>query len=106
MDPAHLQDLHAERLKSGEKPVQRRLISKRAVQHSFHRLDGGREPLEVKQGFGRQDPYYADLVVGRRHENPQQVGTGNGTSPRCLLPACGTPLTTGEFGHPGEIRAG
>jgi hypothetical protein len=106
MDPADLQDLHAERLKSGEKPVQRRLIRKRAVQDSFHRLDGGREPLEVKQGFGREDPHYADLVVGRRHENPQQVGMSNGTSPRCLLPACGTPLTTGEFAHPGEIRAG
>jgi hypothetical protein len=106
MDPAYLQDLHAERLKPGEKPVQRRLISKRAVQDSFHGLDGGCEPLEVKQRFGREDPYYADLVVGRRHESPQRVGVGNGTSPRCLPPARGTPLTAGEFGHPGEIPAG
>lgn len=76
MDPAYLQDLHAERLKPGEKPMQRRLIRKGAVQDSFHRLDGGSEPLEVKQGFGREDPYYANLVVGRCHESPQQVGNG------------------------------
>lgn len=70
MYTAYLQDLHPERLKPGEQPVQGRLISNRAVQDGFHRLHGGREPLEVKQGFGREDPYYADLVVGRCHRSP------------------------------------
>ena len=56
METAYLQDLHAERLEPGEKPVQGGLIPQRAVQDRFDRLHRGGEPLEVKQGFGREDP--------------------------------------------------
>lgn len=77
METAYFQDLHAESFKPGEKPMQSRLIGKRAVQDGFHGLHGGREPLEVKQGFGREDPHYADLVVGRCHRSPSAVGMGS-----------------------------
>jgi hypothetical protein len=53
VDPAHFHDLDAKGLEPGEKPVQGRLIGQWAMQDGFYRLDGSREPLEVKQGFGR-----------------------------------------------------
>ena len=57
--------------------MQRSLIPQRAVQDRFDRLHGGAEPLEVKQGFGRENPDDADLVVGRQR-SPQLVAMGKG----------------------------
>ena len=56
--------------------MQRSLIPQRAVQDRFDRLHGGAEPLEVKQGFGRENPDDADLVVGRWQRSPQLVAMG------------------------------
>ena len=65
METANFHDLHAERLEPGEKPLQGSLIPKRPMQDRFDRLHRGAQPLEVKQGFGREDPDYADFVVRR-----------------------------------------
>ena len=65
METAYLHDLHAEGLESGQEPMQGGLILQRAVQDGFNRLHRGAEPLEVKEDFGRRDPYDSDLVVRR-----------------------------------------
>jgi hypothetical protein len=74
MEPAYFHDLDAERLEPGEKPVQGGLIPDGAVQNGFDRLHRGGERLEVKQGLGRYDPDYADLVEGRWHRAPKLIG--------------------------------
>ncbi len=78
METADLHDLHAERLEPGEKPLQRGLIPKRAMQDRLDRLYRGAQPLEVKQGLGREDPDYADFVVRRRQRSPQRVAMNTG----------------------------
>ena len=78
METAYLQDLHAEGLKPGQEPVQGGLVLQGAVQDRFDWLHRGVEPLEVQQGFGREDADDADLIVGRRQRGPQLVTTGNG----------------------------
>ena len=79
MEATYLQDLHAEGLEPGQEPVQGGLISQWAVQNSFDRLHRGAQPLEVKQGFRREDPDDADLVVGRwQRSSPQLVAMGKG----------------------------
>jgi hypothetical protein len=65
METAYLHDLHTEGLQPGQEPVQRGLIPQRAVQDRLDRLHRGAEPLEVKEDFGRRDPYDSDLVVRR-----------------------------------------
>jgi hypothetical protein len=65
METAYLYDLHTEGLQPGQEPVQCGLIPQWAVQDRLDRLHRGAEPLKVKQDFGRQDPYDADLVVRR-----------------------------------------
>ena len=98
MEAAYFHDLDTERLEPGEQPVQGGLIPERAVQHGFDRLNRGGEPLEVEQSFGRYDPDYADLVVGRWHR-------GSPSWSECVMPkllqscfaARHAPLTTGEF---------
>jgi hypothetical protein len=65
MEAAYLDDLHAEGLEPGEKPVQGGLVAQGAVQDRLDWLHRGAQSLEVKQDFGREDPDYADLVVGR-----------------------------------------
>src|SRR5260370_19255387 len=105
MEAVHFDDPHAERLEPGEKPVQGRLIPEGAMQDRFDRLHRRGEPLEVKQGFGRENPDYADLVVGRRQRTPSRSRWTKQT-PRSCVPACGTPCTAGEQRvncHPGEI---
>jgi hypothetical protein len=72
METAHFDDLNAERLKPGEKPVQGRLVPEGSMQDRFDRLHRGAEPLEVEQGFGRENPDDADLVVGRRQRTPSR----------------------------------
>jgi len=78
METANFHDLHAERLEPGEKPLQGGLVAKRAVQDRFDRLHRGAQPLEVEQGFGREDPDYADFVVRRWQRSPQQVAVNTG----------------------------
>jgi len=58
--------------------VQRGLIPQGTVQDRFDRLHGGAEPLEVKQGFGRENADDADLVVRRCQRSPQLVAMGKG----------------------------
>jgi hypothetical protein len=89
MEATYLHDLHAEGLEPGQEPVQGGLISQWAVQDSFDRLHRGTQPLEVKQGFRREDPDDADLVVGRwQRSSPQLVADGQG--PRLHIPASGS----------------
>jgi hypothetical protein len=78
MKTANLDDLHAERLEPGKKPLQGGLILKGAVQDRFDRLHRGAQPLEVKQGFRREDPDYADFVVRRWQRSPQRVAMNTG----------------------------
>jgi hypothetical protein len=75
---ANFHHLHAERFQPGEKPLQGCLIPKRAMKDRLNRLHRGAEPLEVEQGFGREDPDYADLVVRRWQRSPQQVAMNTG----------------------------
>jgi hypothetical protein len=65
MQAAYLHDLHAEGLEPGQEPTQGTLIPEGAVQDRFDRFHRGAKPFEVKQGFGRQDSGYPDLVIGR-----------------------------------------
>jgi hypothetical protein len=95
METAYLYDLYAERLEPGQEPVQGGLILQGAVQDGFDRLHRGVEPLEVQQGFGREDPDYADLVVGRQR-SPQLSRWARAKSPRSRVRARGAPCTTGE----------
>ena len=67
---ADLQDLDAEGLEPGEQPVQRRLISDRAVQDGFDRFYRGGKPVEVEQRLGRENTRHPDLVVRRWHRSP------------------------------------
>jgi hypothetical protein len=95
METAYLDNLNAEGLKPGQEPVQGGLIPQRAVQDSLDRLHRGVEPLEVQQGFGRQDPDDADLVAGRWQDGPQLVAMGKSqyfTFPR---PGLGRPMHHG-----------
>jgi hypothetical protein len=98
MEPAYFHDLDAERLEPGEQPVQGGLIPDGAVQNGFDRFHRGGERLEVKQGLGRYDPDYADLVEGRWHRAPKLIGMRKMAR---LLLSCPVPrrapLTTGEF---------
>lgn len=95
METAHLHDLYAEGLKPRQEAVQGGLILQGAVQDSFDRLHRGVEALEVQQGFGREDPDYADLVVGRQR-SPQLSRWARAKSPRSRVRARGAPCTTGE----------
>ena len=95
MEAAYFHDLDTERLEPGEQPVQGRLIAKRAVQHGFDRLNRGGEPFEVEQGFGRDDPDYADLVVRRWHRGSQLVGMRNAQAPTVLLRGAARPTHHG-----------
>jgi hypothetical protein len=65
VQPANFDDLYAEGLEPGQKPLQGGLVLKGAMQDRLDRLDRGTQPLEVQQGFGREDPDYADFVVRR-----------------------------------------
>ena len=104
METAHLHDLYAEGLKPGQEAVQGGLILQGAVQDSFDRLHRGVEPLEVQQGFGREDPDYADLVVGRQR-SPQLSRWARAKSPRSRVRTRGAPCTTGEsVTAAGQIR--
>ena len=104
METAYLHDLYAEGLEPGQEPVQGGLILQGAVQDSFDRLHRGVEPLEVQQGFGREDPDYADLVVGRQR-SPQLSRWARAKSPRSRVRARGAPCTTGEsVTAAGQIR--
>jgi hypothetical protein len=78
VETTYLHDLYAEGLQPGQEPVQGGLIPQGAVQDRFDRLHGSAEPLEVKQGLGRENPDDADLVVGRRQRSPQLVAMGKG----------------------------
>ena len=78
MKTAYFHDLDAEGLEPGQEPVQGGLVPQGAVQDRFDRLDGGVQPLEVEQDFGREDPDYADLVVGRWQRSSQQVAMNTG----------------------------
>ncbi len=98
MQPAYFQDLNAERLEPGEKPVQRRLIPQRTVQQGFDRLYRGGEPLEIQQGFGREHPGDPDLVVGGGwHRNPKQSERTMAIPLQCRPPARCAPCTEDEF---------
>ena len=102
MQTAYLDNLNAEGLKPGQEPVQGGLIPQRAVQDSLDRLHRGVEPLEVQQGFGRQDPDDADLVAGRGKTAPSLSGWARANTSRSRVLACAAPCTTGEsiFGQP------
>ena len=63
MQTADLQDLNPEFLEPGEQSVESRLVLNRAVHDGFDRLHRCAEPLEVKQGFGRESTRHPDLVV-------------------------------------------
>ncbi|MFY9926466.1 MAG: hypothetical protein WAK82_00535 [Streptosporangiaceae bacterium] len=78
MDTMYLQHLHTEGLEPGQESVQGGLIPEGAMDDSFDRLHRGAEPLEVKQGLGRDDPDDPDLVVGRWQRGPQLVAMGKG----------------------------
>jgi hypothetical protein len=78
METVHLHDLRTERLEPGQQSVQGGLIPEGAVQDRLDRLHRGAEPLEVKQGFGREDPDDPNLVVGRRHRSPPDCRDGQG----------------------------
>jgi hypothetical protein len=97
MQAAHFQDLDAECLEPGKKPVQRRLISQRPVHHGLHRLHRGGKALEVQQGLGREDSRDADLVVGRCHPGPQPIGNGQCQLPQCYGRVRRAPLLAGDF---------
>ena len=103
METAYLHDLYAEGLEPGQEPVQGGLVLQGAVQDGFDRLHRGVEPLEVQQGFGREDPDHADLVVGRQR-SPQLSRWARAKSPRSRVRARGAPCTTGEIRHSGERR--
>ena len=62
---ADLQDLDAECFEPGQQALEGRLIPDLAMDDGLDGLYRGCEPVEVEQGFGRQDTGYADLVVRR-----------------------------------------
>jgi len=62
---AYFQDLYAERLEPREQALQGGLITKRPMYNGLYRLHRGAEPVEIKQGLGRENTRYADLVVRR-----------------------------------------
>ena len=75
LQAANFENLHAERLEPGQESVQCRLILQGTVDDGLDPLHGRAEPLEVKQGLGRESARYADLVVeGRHHRAPKVVG--------------------------------
>jgi hypothetical protein len=96
MQTADLNDLHAEGLQPGQEPVQGRLIPQGTVQYRFDRLHRSVKALEVEQGFGREDPDDADLVVGRRQSSPQHVAMGKARTPPSRFLGCAAPCTAGE----------
>ena len=49
----------------GQQALEGRLIPDLAMDDGLDGLYRGGEPVEVEQGFGREDTGYADLVVGR-----------------------------------------
>ncbi len=87
--------LYAESLQPGQEPVQGGLIPERAVHNRFDRLHRGVKALEVQQGFGREDPDDADLVVGRRQCSPQHVRDGQGQYLTLPLPGPPRPMHRG-----------
>lgn len=92
LEASYLQDLDAECLKPGEKPVQGRLILNGTVQDGFDRLHRGGKPGEVKQGLRRENSSHADLVVGRWHRSPQSIR--NWAWPVPNVPLYGSPHPT------------
>ncbi len=96
MQTADFYHLHAEGLQPGQEPMQGRLIPQGAVQDRFNRLYRSVKALEVQQGFGRQDPDDADLVVGRRQSSPQHVTMGKARTPPSRFLVRRAPCTAGE----------
>ncbi len=72
----HLENMHAEGLKPGQQPMQRRKIGKLAVQHGLNRLHGSGEVLKVQQRRGRENPGNAYLVMRWCHGWPPNYRTG------------------------------
>jgi len=64
-EPTDFQELDTECLQPGQKALQSRLVTQRAVHDGFDRLHRNAEPVEVKQSLGRENTGYPDLVVRR-----------------------------------------
>ena len=71
---------HAEDLESCEEAVKGCLIRKRALQNGFYRLQRGGQLLVVLQGFGWENPRYAELIVRRSQVTSRGTGSGNQVS--------------------------
>ena len=77
LEPAHLEDLHAECLQPGQQPVQRRLILQRPMYDGFHRLHGCVQPPVVNKDFRREDSRYPDFIVEGCHRWATSLGEGH-----------------------------
>jgi hypothetical protein len=73
-------ETRAEDLESCEEAVKGCLIRKRALQNGLDRLQRGSQLLVVLQGFGWENPRYAELVVRRSHVTSRGSGAGNQVS--------------------------
>ena len=76
--PAHLDQLQAERLQPAQQPVQLGLVADRAMEDRLHRLDFALHRVERLQ-HGRAHPATdADLIAGIRHRRPPRASLAAG----------------------------